>query len=338
MSIKRTLKNTVDVVEVYLAKVIGSLVRLFPRSSRALYRSLVAGNRTFGDRTTLWLNPFMTTLGTTLFDLRGEAIETFIVQGGGVMQLDISEKTQRQLFSHKLFEAGVSRFVLATLRPDDVFVDVGANVGYFTMLAAPVVGKGGKVIALEPEHKNFEALARHVRENGYDQVALYNCAAGEEAGVFTLNINPLNHGGNSLLPFTSYASGQERHSVEEMQSRYSTEELFEEVSVRPLDDIFAEQEVSEIAIVKIDVEGFEKAVLMGMRESLEKRKIHYVICEVNNDAVRNYIFDLFAQNGYVAHHISFAGIPAVLPYNTILSTLHGNILFSLATRDDRTAR
>jgi FkbM family methyltransferase len=326
---QRLFRDLIFAIETGLAIMVGSILRLFPHASRRGYRRLIAWNRALPDRATLWLNPFVTTLGTALFDLRGEAIETLAVAGGGSMQLDIGEKTQRQIFSQKMFEAGVSRFVLTTLREGDIFVDVGANVGYFTILSAPIVGKRGKVIALEPEKKNFAALARHAKGNGYGQIALYNCAAGAEAGTLTLNINPLNHGGNSLVPFATYASGQERYSAEEIRSRYSADELFEEVEVRTLDDLLEEQGIAQVAILKIDVEGFEASVLAGAREMIRRKAVHHIICEVNNDTERESIFALFAENGYAPSRISFGGAPVPLPIDVPIAKLHGNVLFSI---------
>lgn len=326
---RRKLLLTIQSILELLGAAVGTLLSFSPHTGSRIYGTLIAWNREQHDRITLLMHPFLTSLGKSIFDLRMPLLRRIKIQTGGLMELDLAEKTQRQIFSHKLFEAGVSRFVKATLHVGDVFVDVGANVGYFSVLAAPLVGTQGKVIAIEPEKKNFERLSYHAQLNGYSQIALYNCAVGDEEGMQTLHINPLNHGGNSLIPFRAYASGNERHSANEIRSQYSNEELFEEVQVRILDRIFEEQNISEIVILKIDVEGFEKPVIHGAVKAITSGMVEHVICEVNNDEGRSELFDLFTSRSYKAYRISFSGVPE--PINS--SVVRGNVLFS---RYDRT--
>lgn len=313
-----------------LGRLSGFSLRPFPALSRRMYRRAVLWNRRRCDRVTLWLHSFFSALGTAVCDGRGPLVERLRIPGGGVMDLDISEKTQRQIFSHKLFEASLSRFCLAALKSGDTFVDIGANVGYFTLLAGAAVGERGMVVALEPERRNFEALAHHVHENKYAHVRLFECAAGREEGQQTLHVHPLNRGGSSMVPFSCYGYAEERYGVEEMKSRFGESALSQQVSVRGLDGIFSELNITDCALMKIDVEGFEGEVLKGAQRIFADHVVKQVVCEVNNKETRSDIFAFFRGNGYAPYKLSYTGKPMPFPYETDLATIQGNVLFSVS--------
>ena len=141
-------------------------------------------------------------------------------------------------------------FFLHALRPEDRFVDVGANVGAFTVLAAGAAGARG--IALEPGAEAFAALEDHVRLNRLDgRVALFQAAAGREAGElsFTQGLDTLNH---VLRP------GE-------------TASRIVRVPVHRLDDLVPDiDDPVKAILVKIDVEGWEQEVLLGAQRLLSR--------------------------------------------------------------------
>lgn len=323
---QKVLRDALYFFEGICGTLAGSLLRFLGPPGRAFYRSLVVWNRSLGDTTTLHLAPFMTALGTAQFDLGAPTIERLTLPNGPVLKLDLSEKTQRQVFSHKVFEAGLSRFLLRTLKPGDTFIDVGSNVGYFALLAAPCVGASGLVLALEPEKKNFEILQNAVKENNLSQVRpLQIAAADTDGGTMRLNVNPLNRGGNSMIPFSTYKSGRHEESKEAIAEKFSNEELFQEVSVRTLDALCAEHHVASIALMKIDVEGFEMNVLSGARSIFSNKVPKQVVCEMNNEETHGAVLEFFTRNGYVPHRIAFDG--SVTPFLKD-AHIHGNVLFS----------
>ena len=145
-----------------------------------------------------------------------------------------------------LHEGAEMAFVLHALRPGDLFVDVGANIGSYTVLAAGAVG--ADVISVEPVPSTFDSLRRNVRLNDLDErVQCVNAGLGESEGElhFTAGQDTTNH---------VLAPGESTESVP--------------VRVMRLDDLCARRIP---AIIKIDVEGYEQAVIAGGGGNLGER-------------------------------------------------------------------
>ena len=324
---KNSLKRFSARILWFLGATVGYALSIIP-FHRRLYRGLTVCNRELPDKFTLWILPFFTGLGMTLFDLREPIYENLVLVNGAIIRLDISEKTQRQIFSHKVFEASLSRFFISTLDSGDTVIDAGANVGYFTLLAAKAVGNNGRVIAIEPEKINFSALTENIHRNKFHHVTALKCALGSNEGESTLYIHPLNRGAHSLLPFGKYISGNVIKSVDEIKKTFGEDKLFERVSVRRLDDVAEEQNISSVKILKIDVEQFEYPLLLGAREFLKNKIATHVVCEVNNAETRSKVFSFFCDYGYKPYTLSFEGKPIDIKDADIKNISGGNVLFS----------
>lgn len=132
------------------------------------------------------------------------------------------------------------------LKQGDVFADVGANIGYFSLVAARSVGAGGEVHAFEPDDEHFDLLTRNIKQNGYQNIFPVKKAVSDKSGVARFYRDPKNMCAHSLAK----KEGGEVSNVETI----------------PLDEYFKNKQVD---IAKIDVEGFEPAVLRGMTEIFE---------------------------------------------------------------------
>ncbi len=149
------------------------------------------------------------------------------------------------------YEVPVQQALTGNLAPDDVVYDIGANIGYFTMLAARRVGRGGQVYAFEPVARNAAAIGRSARLNGFDGVTVFEKAVGATAGMAELNI--ARHIGGAMLASIG-APPDRRGSVE--------------VEVVVIDDFIHDRRLRPPTLVKIDVEGAELDVLRGMVRTL----------------------------------------------------------------------
>jgi FkbM family methyltransferase len=140
-------------------------------------------------------------------------------------------------------------FMLALLREDDLFVDIGAFLGAYSIIAA---NRGATVHAFEPSSKNRKPLTRAIEMNGYmDRVTIHSTAVA-------------NHHGEA---FFSNSWGSGNRLLDESGHDDTARQV---VQVRRLDDISSPFEVRELAVLKIDAEGFDIDVLKGGRSFLER--------------------------------------------------------------------
>lgn len=145
------------------------------------------------------------------------------------------------------WEPGETALLGERIKPAMTFLDIGAHVGYFTCLAARLVGPRGLVLAFEPSPRNYELLLANVWRNGFFNVVCFPWAIGAEPGIVDLHYSSTNTGDHRV-----YASEPGRRSTP--------------VRVAALDSIDALR--PPVDIVKIDVQGAEEAVIRGMSEML----------------------------------------------------------------------
>lgn len=178
-----------------------------------------------------------------------------------------------KLDSHPVWEEKVSRLILDSVR-DKVFVDIGANIGYFSLLAAKAGAK--TVYAFEPVPSTFEILQKNiVRNHAEGCIRSYGCGIGSEGGTlcFTVNLGPKNH--------ATYLCGSERHPWKARQKVH--------VPVIRLDEFVEREKITEIGILKSDTEGFDFHVLLGAEETLRRFR-PLLIIEVNDRLLRKFHF------------------------------------------------
>jgi FkbM family methyltransferase len=151
------------------------------------------------------------------------------------------------------------------LGPGMTAVDVGANIGYYSLLAANLVGKSGKVISVEPFPENYRRLTEHVTRNGLAGIVFpQQYALGDSPGTGTLVM--------STLP------GQASNgTLMESEGGVSTP-----VETRNLDSCIESWGVGYIDLLKIDVEGFESKVLAGARKTLAEKRVKNILLEFDN--------------------------------------------------------
>jgi FkbM family methyltransferase len=148
-----------------------------------------------------------------------------------------------------VYEKPETRFFLQAIRPGAMFLDIGANVGYYSALALARIGPSGRVIAVEPDPEAFEYLQRTVAANGADRATLINQGLADKPGTLRLYRNPSNRGDNRFYP-NDLASG------------------YLEVEVARADDVLAGLGIGRVDLIKMDVQGFEGQVLAGLERTI----------------------------------------------------------------------
>lgn len=144
------------------------------------------------------------------------------------------------------YEAHVTQAIRPYLQPGTVFVDVGANIGYYTLLAASQLGPTGKILAFEPGRTNCELLQKSVAHNGFEIVQLFPNAVADVPRTVGLTMDDSNGVINAAAP----------------------SEGLELVTAVPLDEALADQE--RIDLIKMDIEGAEGLALRGATRLLQQ--------------------------------------------------------------------
>jgi FkbM family methyltransferase len=177
------------------------------------------------------------------------------------------------------------------VRSGDSVLDIGAQLGYMTAHLARLVGPEGSVHSFEPDPAAISRLRRTIEENGFDWVRVFPVAASDRPGKLTLHISP-------TLGWSTAVAGSHLTGLVPI-----------EVDSVPVDDLAERGEIRRpVRLAKVDVEGFEAAVLDGMREVIAADR-PYLILEVNPPLMAplgQTPLDLLArvaEHGYRIHRI-----------------------------------
>lgn len=177
---------------------------------------------------------------------------------------DLSDVIQRHIFFQGYFEFWETRLLRRELKPGDVFLDVGANIGWHSLVAANRVGQCGRVIALEPVPSTYSALVRNSELNGYGSLEPHNLGLSNKNGVLSIFApEEANCGANSLYP----GAGAPAPVCD--------------ITVEVGDQFLQRIGCTYVHLCKIDVEGAEIDVLEGLVNSLHSGMIGKIMIEVN---------------------------------------------------------
>jgi FkbM family methyltransferase len=166
--------------------------------------------------------------------------------------------------------------IASIVRPDDWVIDVGANVGHYTLRLADLVGRDGRVLAIEPVPVTFALLAANVVAARANNVSLFNMAASDTSAVAGMNIP----GGDQL-------------SGNYYQARLSAANADVSVLCAPIDGLGVPHSVS---LVKIDAEGHEASVLRGMKDLIERDHPALIVETPGTE-----LLDWLGARGYSGH-------------------------------------
>ena len=217
------------------------------------------------------------------------------------------------------FEKEELTFVKEILREGDIFIDIGANVGLFSLIATNCIGTKGSIISFEPSPVTFRRLRENISLNNIENIDLKNIGLSNQSGELNFYVSD-----NGYDAWDSFATGQD----DKLQRAIV-------VSVSTLDQELEQVDKSRIKLIKIDVEGWEKYVLIGGKNLF----INYapiVMVEFTEENTFNAgyaiheIYDLMVDYGYVWHKIKDGKLihdPKKLhyPYNNLIAIKNKNI-------------
>jgi FkbM family methyltransferase len=188
----------------------------------------------------------------------------FVLTEGGVsLDLDTSDDVDRRVLLRG-YEVEELDLLPHLVGPGDTCVDVGANMGLYTVHLGHLVGEAGKVLAFEADPRNAERLRRNVALNGFQtHVSVHEVAVMDAAGTVEFNLREDGFSGHGSV------------------HRYPGHVSSVSVPAMPLDSILQEAGVGEVALLKVDVEGADMDVYAGARGSLERQIFRTILAEWN---------------------------------------------------------
>lgn len=264
--------------------------------------------------------------------MHNDFLITIPVPGGTAaykLSLDTTVPINRMIIEHIVnglhYEPDVATLVLTALRPGDTFVDVGANVGYFTCLAAALTGAQGRVVAIEPSPANLPHLRHNLAANDFGNVVVVPTPVSDRPGEVDFWINDQDGGGSALWdPATFPGNAPDRAQRVRLTST-------------TLDDVAAAHGFSAgVRVMKIDTEGAEALILSGAKSLLDPARTPFVICELHWVGLGKLGHSAESLRGLMlaAGYHTFllmpdGGLPKLLPPATALVSFSiPNILFS----------
>jgi FkbM family methyltransferase len=189
---------------------------------------------------------------------------------GARFVVDSRDLIQRYIGLFGVWVPHMTAWLEGRLGVGDVFVDVGANVGYFAVLGSRLVGPTSMVVAVEASPTFHSMMLRNVGLNGCGNVRAVNAAAADSRDELTFVLASSNNmGTNSMVPYTAPA-----------ESSFT-------IAGRPLTEILSSEEIAATRVIKIDVEGAEGRVIRGLASILDQlREDVEIAVEVEPDRMR----------------------------------------------------
>ena len=178
------------------------------------------------------------------------------MRAGPRVDIQLPDQIQHRIYFFGTWEPEISHYLVSALTAGDCFIDVGANIGYFSLLAASIVGKSGTVCGIEASPTNFAALSRNVERSGFANITLHNKAASDAPGLVRIFLGPAqNRGATTTVSSVAVRKGQHVEA---------------EVPADTLAAIVGETQLFSARLIKIDIEGAEYSLISGIAHLLPR--------------------------------------------------------------------
>jgi len=179
----------------------------------------------------------------------------------------VGKRDNLHLSINGLYEPFETAFVKSNIKRGDIVVDIGANIGYYALIFAQLVGKEGKVFAFEPESYSFDLLKKNVEINGYQNIILEKKGVSNKTEKTKLYVGETGTGGHRLFD----SEGRTPLDIETVR----------------LDEYFEDFD-GKINFIKMDIEGAEPWALEGMNNILQKYRKIVIMSEFSPLALQRF--------------------------------------------------
>lgn len=185
----------------------------------------------------------------------------------------LSTPVHSEIYGTGEYEKNEIDFLQKTLKKGDTFIDVGANIGVYTVVAGRLVGDEGRVFAFEPSKREFELLLKNIKLNKLKNIHPVKAAISNHTGTTKLRVASGLHTGTNTLALTFCNPQTKLCNIEE-------------VPAYRLDDFIIQNNLKNVTGVKIDIEGYELFALQGMQYILNTFK-PFLMLEINEYALQS---------------------------------------------------
>jgi len=208
---------------------------------------------------------------------------------GGKVYIDITESRMMLARIFGNFEPDKHRALDFFLKKGDAYIDIGANKGDFAIHAALKVSDKGKVLAFEPEPQNCAWIRKSIKKSGMNNITLVEGAIGAEEGLLNL--------------FIGERSGW--HSLVTSDDNIKKDSM--PVKVYQLDKYLENNPIENLKAIKIDVEGFEKEVLIGAQKTLSgiNDLVIFIDIHPSHGVIHEEIYNILHENGFCIYKEQF---------------------------------
>jgi FkbM family methyltransferase len=188
---------------------------------------------------------------------------------------------KRVLFTPQYFDAVERELLASRLRDGFTFIDIGANIGAYSLFVAARAGRGARILAVEPQPEIFARLAFNIAQNPFGTVKAVACALADKPGELTLFIDPTNRGESSVRILNSSAGTSVK------------------VPAMTLLSLVEGEGYERIDAIKLDVEGAEDLILEPfLRDAPETLWPGFIIIEDSRQRWQTDLAGLLERNGY----------------------------------------
>ncbi len=195
-------------------------------------------------------------------------------------------------------EIRLSKYLTKVLQPGDVFVDVGAHYGYYSLLASALVGNIGRVYGIEASQSSYNNLKENVES--FNNIQIFHAAAGDKPGMVTFFEYP--------GPYAEYNTTVPGAYIDQKWFRH-VKQTVNTVPILLLDDLFINEKINA-AILKIDVEGGESSVLRGLTSALREKQLTIAMEYLSSTGPGSHhreAADILYKAGYQSYSIASEG-------------------------------
>lgn len=217
--------------------------------------------------------------------------------GGFAFRCDLSDSIAREVCFTGQYEPQDTALVKALLGAGMTFVDVGANWGYFTLLASHLVGASGRVVSFEPDPRLFPILKENIAQNNLSNVTALQLAAATEAGT---------------LMMAGYDEAGDNQGLSRLVENAGVNEKLFPVQTQSVDTMLDELGIERVDLLKMDIEGAEELALRGMSKGLSGDRYSCILLEIHPTILAERgrtaedVVDLMLKAGYTGWWIDFS--------------------------------